>query len=47
MFVGNSDNKTKIRNNFEKGVMARTIRICPVKWHKHISVRLEAIFIES
>jgi hypothetical protein len=45
MFVANSDGDTKVRNDLKKGVMGRTIRICPVKWHKHISMRFEAIFV--
>ncbi len=46
-FTANKDLNSKVRNNFENAVYARSIRIHPTKWFGHISMRFDAIFIET
>ena len=43
-FVGNSDKNSIVMNEFESPVRARSLRICPTQWYKHISMRLEVYF---
>lgn len=47
LFSGNSDRDTRVRNDFQRPVLARTIRIHPVSWNGHISMRFDAIFERS
>ena len=46
VFQGNLDHNTKVRNNFSNPVHARAIRIYPVSWNNHISLRFDAIYQE-
>eukprot|EP00118_Oscarella_pearsei_P025096 m.307501 g.307501 ORF g.307501 m.307501 type:complete len:522 (+) comp42362_c0_seq1:47-1612(+) len=41
IFVGNSDQHRVIRNNFSPPISCRFIRLNPVTWFNHISLRLE------
>jgi hypothetical protein len=43
IFKGNYDLTSKVRNNFAAPVRARAIRLHPVKWSNHISMRFEGI----
>jgi hypothetical protein len=43
IFKGSNDANTKVRNNFAAPVRARAIRLHPVKWSNHISMRFEGI----
>jgi hypothetical protein len=47
LFPGNNDRNTKVRNNFYKPILARTIRIIPTKWNVGIHMRFDAIFIQQ
>jgi hypothetical protein len=44
VFLGNADRNTKVRNDFEKPVLARTIRIIPTSWVGWISMKFDGIF---
>jgi len=46
VFKGNYDRNTQVTNCFTP-VMARTLRIRPLKWHGHISMRFDAYFQEE
>eukprot|EP00026_Physarum_polycephalum_P018841 Phypoly_transcript_20589.p1 GENE.Phypoly_transcript_20589~~Phypoly_transcript_20589.p1 ORF type:complete len:160 (+),score=18.89 Phypoly_transcript_20589:29-481(+) len=47
VFEGNSDQNTIVRRDFSAPVKARTIKVCPLKWHNHISLRLEVYYVDS
>ena len=47
IFTANSDRDSKIPHVFTTPVMARTLRIKPVSWHNHISMRIEAYFEDN
>jgi len=47
VFRTNSNSTTIERMNFEKPFKARSIRICPVSWHGHISLRCEAYYLDE
>ena len=47
VFNGNSDETTKVTNEFCEPIYARTIRICPQEWNEHISMRFEAYFMND
>jgi hypothetical protein len=47
LFSGNVDYNTKVRNDFEKPVLARTIRIIPTKWVGWISMKFDVIFVHQ
>ena len=36
IFMGNIDRDTKVKNLFDKPVIARSLKIHPLKWHLHI-----------
>ncbi|XP_033113764.1 lactadherin-like [Anneissia japonica] len=42
-FVGNSDQDTNVTNIFPDPVYAQFVRIHPVDWHRHISLRFEVL----
>ncbi|XP_033117836.1 lactadherin-like, partial [Anneissia japonica] len=42
-FVGNSDQDTNVTNIFPDPVYAQFVRIHPVDWHGHISLRFEVL----
>jgi len=46
-FKGNKNQKAKVLRNFDTPFTARTIRIHPVTWKKHISMRFEAYYLED
>jgi hypothetical protein len=46
VFDANTDQKTIIQNKFASPFFARVIQICPVAWHGHISMRVEAYYQE-
>ena len=41
VFDGNEDSATVVVNKLTKVVRARFIRVLPIEWHKHISMRIE------
>ena len=41
MFDGNKDRDTPMYNMLNPPITARFVRICPVAWHSHISMRME------
>ena len=41
VFSGNSDRNTVVRNAFHTPLVCRFVRVRPVTWHRHISVRME------
>jgi len=43
-FTGNTDRNSHVTNMFDTPVKARTLRIQPKTWNKHISMRFEALF---
>lgn len=43
VFKGNYDRTTALEAWFSTPVIARALRIKPVEWHKHISMRVEAL----
>jgi len=47
IFKANNDRHTKIRNDFDTTITARAIRINPTKWVNWITMRFDAIFIET
>lgn len=47
LFVANNDSNSKVRNNFQSSIVGRAIRIHPTRWQNHISLRFDAIFIET
>ena len=38
-FAGNFDRDSKVKGTFKRPVRARYVRIYPLKWHRHISMR--------
>ena len=44
IFQGNNDRNTWVRNNFETPIRARAIRIHPLQWKTHMSMRFDGIF---
>ena len=42
IFKGNSDRTTKVKHEIHKKPTARILRLCPLKWNEHISMRWEA-----
>eukprot|EP00026_Physarum_polycephalum_P012869 Phypoly_transcript_13211.p1 GENE.Phypoly_transcript_13211~~Phypoly_transcript_13211.p1 ORF type:complete len:162 (+),score=13.50 Phypoly_transcript_13211:445-930(+) len=38
VFTGNSDQRTVVKNDFITPVTARTIQVCPLKWHGRINL---------
>ena len=46
IYEGNFDHSTKIQNDFAEPIEAKAIRIYPVSWHEHISLRFDAIYLE-
>ena len=44
IFSGNSDRTTQMRSNFDQPVLARAIKLIPLKWHIHIHIRWDFIF---
>ena len=41
MFDGNDDSDTIVINKVNHPIKARFVRLSPVEWHKHISMRVE------
>ena len=41
--MGNSDKNTEVRNMFNSSVIARFVRLIPIEWYKHISLRFEVL----
>lgn len=46
VYPGNSDNSNIVTNMFEQSIVSTSIRICPQTWHKHVSMRADALFCE-
>jgi von Willebrand factor len=44
LFNGNYDRNTKVRNDFDRPVLARAIRILPTKWFGALRMRFDVIF---
>jgi len=44
LFQGNTNRTTIINNKFDIPVEAKVIRICPVDWFGHISMRMELYY---
>jgi hypothetical protein len=44
-FSGNTDRNSHIQNKFRKTVSARALRIHPVSWNNHISLRFDATYL--
>ena len=42
MFEGNLNDNTPVRNDFDYAIVARYIRFNPQRWHRYISMRVEA-----
>jgi len=47
LFDGNKDRNTRVRQLFSKPIQARYIRIHPMRWHHHISMRAGVIICET
>ena len=47
LFTGNSNRNTQVRQFFSRGIYARAIRIHPTKWKNWVSMRFEALIIDS
>jgi hypothetical protein len=47
LFKGNSNRNTQVRQFFSRGIYARAIRIHPTKWKNFVSMRFEALIIDS
>ena len=47
VFDGVSDSSTKVIQKFNEPFVARAVRIHPVTWKNHISVRMEAYFVDT
>jgi hypothetical protein len=47
IFDANTDSNTIIENKFNQPFRARAIRICPTAWKTHISMRVEATYIDE
>ncbi|CAG2217781.1 unnamed protein product [Mytilus edulis] len=43
LFTGNSDENTKVTNTFDKPYVVKCLRINPIKFHNHISMRFGLI----
>ena len=41
VFTGNNDYNTIVTNDFESPVVARYVRIYPLTWYSHMSMRME------
>ena len=41
MFDGNDDSDTIVVNQVNHPIKARFVRLLPVEWHNHISMRIE------
>ena len=41
MFDGNEDSDTVVFNKLSRPITARYIRLLPIEWHNHISMRIE------
>lgn len=41
VLTGNRDRNTIVRHRFARPLRARYIRVVPVLWHRHISMRVE------
>ena len=46
VFPANTDRNTKVRVQFDEPVYARTIRIYPQTWQKHITLRFDVIHVD-
>lgn len=42
VFVGNFDIDTEVRHDFKVPIRARFLKFYPLRWHEHISMRVEA-----
>lgn len=47
IFMGNTDDNSKVRNNFTTPERARIIRIHPVTWNNYICLRFDAVYIDQ
>ena len=41
IFEGNEDSDTVVFNKLSQPITARYIRLLPIEWHEHISMRIE------
>ena len=41
VFEGNEDSDTVVLNKLSQPITARYIRLLPIEWHNHISMRIE------
>lgn len=41
IFPGAKDRNTVVKNFFRRSIVARFVRFHPVRWHGHISMRVE------
>ena len=44
-YAGCLDRTTKVRNDFGDEIYARYIRIYPITWNEHISLRFDVIYL--
>jgi len=47
VFQGNTDTTTKVRHEFEVGFVSKLVRIIPLTWSNHISLRCELYFEDN